>query len=83
VIGNKAILPTRLSEAIANGVTFVADRSVEKVTNRAEDVFHPEMDWKLLEPEGPAVNDFDMTVDGVRYREPTIPANEHERNAEF
>jgi len=30
VIGNKAILPTRLSEAIANGVTFVADRSVKK-----------------------------------------------------
>ena len=83
MIGNKAILQIRLSEEIANGFAFVEDRPVEEVTNWEGDTINTEAYWKLLEPEGPIVNNFDMTVDGVQYREPTMPAAEHERNAEF
>lgn len=33
--------------------------------------------WKLLEPGGPLVDESVMTIDGVRFWGPTVPAQEH------
>ena len=82
VTGNKPELKARLTAAIASGVAVLADRPAEQVSNRAGDAFDPEAYWKLLQPEENAVNESDMTVGGIRFREPTMPADEHEHNAE-
>ena len=80
VTGKKAELQTRLLEGVLAGVEVLADRPVEESNNSAGDAFHPGAYWKLLEPSGPAVNEAEMTIDGVRFREPTMPAEEHELN---
>ena len=80
VTGKKSELQTRLLEGVLAGVEVLADRPVEESNNSAGDAFHPGSYWKLLEPSGPAVNESDMTVGGVRFRDPTMPAEEHELN---
>ena len=80
VTGKKAELQTRLLEGVLAGVEILAARPVEESDNSAGDAFHPGAYWKLLEPSGPAVNESEMTIDGVRFREPTMPAEEHELN---
>ena len=76
------MLQTRLLEAVANNVPVVGDRPVEEVENQACDSFQPGAYWKLLEPQGAEVDESNATIDGVRFRGPTMPAAEHEINFE-
>ena len=82
ITGLKAVLQTRLLEAVANNVPVVGDRPVEEVENQACDSFQPGAYWKLLEPQGAEVDESNATIDGVRFRGPTMPAAEHEINSE-
>ena len=53
---------------------------MEESNNSAGDTFHPGLYWKLIKPSGPAVNEYGMTIGGVRFREPTMLAEGHELN---
>ena len=75
--GLKAVLIARLKEGVSNNVPIVRDRPVAEANNSAGEAFQPGAYWKLLEQAGPEVDESVMNVDGVRFRAPTTPAEEH------
>ena len=75
--GLKAELVDQLVQGVAKGVTVIEDRPIEEAQNNAGDAFAPGYYWKLLETEGPTVDESVMTIGGVRFRGPTVPAQEH------
>ena len=71
------MLQTRLTEAVENGVAIQEEQPRNEVINQACDSFQPGAYWKLLEAKGEEIDESNATINGVRFRAPTMPAAEH------
>lgn len=74
IAGLKWVLQTRPSEAVKNGVPIVGDIPRNEILNQACDSFQPSSYWNLLEPQYTAIDESNATVDGICFRDPTMPA---------
>ena len=75
--GLKAELVDQLLQGVSEGVNVLQYRPPEKAKNNTGDAFAPRAYLKLLKPEGPPVDKSVTTIDGVRFRSPAVPAQEH------
>ena len=78
--GNKSVLVSRLKEGVSKNVPLLTDRPTDEMVNTADDGFEPGAYWRLLEADGPPLDESIMEVDGVSFRPPTTTEEEH--NAE-
>ena len=62
VNGLKAVLQTRLIEAVENGVVIQEERPQNEVNNQACDSFQPGAYWKLLEANGEEIDESNATI---------------------
>ena len=80
VTGKKIELQDCLLEGVLAGVQILANRLVEESNNAAGSDFHPGLYWKLLE-NGAAIDESNMTIGSVCFRESTMTVDEHELNS--
>ena len=55
----------RLKEEISKNVPLLIDRPTDEIQNTADDGFEPSAYWRLLEANGPSLDESIMEVDGV------------------
>ena len=75
--GLKAVLLSRLEEAVEKNVTFIQNRAPEVIEHRAGGEFAAGAYLKKLDPEAEVIDE-EVNVDGIRFRGPTGPAVDHE-----
>ena len=75
--GLKAVLVSRLEEAVKKNVTLIHNHAPEVIENCAGGEFASGAYWKKLDPESEVIDE-EVNEDGIRYRGPTVPAAEHE-----
>ena len=75
--GLKALLVSRLEEAVEKNVPLIQNRAPEVIQHGAGGEFASGAYWKKLDPEAEVIYE-EVNVDGIRFRVPTVPAVEHE-----
>ena len=75
--GLKAVLVSRLEEAVEKNVTLIHNHAPEVIEHCAGGEFAAGAYWKKLDPESEVIDE-EVNVDGIRFRVPTVPAVEHE-----
>ena len=73
----KAVLVSRLEEAVEKNVTLIHNHAPEVIEDCAGGEFAAGVYWKKLDPEAEVIDE-EVNVDGIRFQVPTVPAAEHE-----
>ena len=79
--GLKAVLVSRLEEAVEKNVPLIQNCTPEVIENRAGGDFAAGAYWKKIDTEAEVIDE-EVNVDGIRFRGPTVPAVEH-KNTTF
>ena len=73
----KAVLVSRLEEAVDKNVTLIHNHAPEVIEHCAGGKFAAGAYWKKIDLEAEVI-DKEVNVNGIRFRGPTFPAIEHE-----
>ena len=75
--GLKAVLVSRLEEAVDKNVPLIHNHAPEVIEHRAGGEFAAGAYWKKVDPEAEVIDE-EVNVDGIRFRVPKVPAVEHD-----